>query len=385
MNASLRDLKRHADGLTPPPFDIHDIHDIVARGDAQLGRRRAALAAGTAGLAVAVIVAGAAFTGSSKQLTPPTDDPTATTTETPAAQAPVRHLTYADVPSDQAPNWRIHDIHYGDLVPRLGQVVHLDVTDDGLVVLNEDGTVYHFYGESIDEIGEVTIDVQSWTDTAVKTSGVAEVPVRGCESDDCRIETVVGDHVYWWTPQDGLASWADAPGTRPLKVLDLSSGVVSDSDAAALWEDLRAHPRSFVKGDSFAKGEVVNQDVNTEAVFFLPVGDTLELSRFVRETSDGRGVYAFGGFDTTGRRLHLRIPEDYTPAEAPYALFQWLDDDRFAVMSGATHTTFGNGWNGFRGYGDILVCDIAHERCTLAASGPRDGGYRIVPHLDVPN
>jgi hypothetical protein len=54
-------------------------------------------------------------------------------------------------------------------------------------------------------------------------------------------------------------------------------------------------------------------------------------------------------------------------------------------MSGATHTTFGNGWNGFRGYGDILVCDIAHERCTLAASGPRDGGYRIVPHLDVPN
>lgn len=60
-----------------------------------------------------------------------------------------------------------------------------------------------------------------------------------------------------------------------------------------------------------------------------------------------------------------------------------LDDDRFAVMAGAAHSRFG--WNGFRGYGDILVCDIARERCELAVEGPTDDGYRIVPHLDVPN
>lgn len=50
-----------------------------------------------------------------------------------------------------------------------------------------------------------------------------------------------------------------------------------------------------------------------------------------------------------------------------YVLFQWLDDDRFAVMAGAAHNEFG--WNGLPGYGDILVCDIARERCTLAAKG----------------
>jgi hypothetical protein len=405
MNASLGDLKRHADGLTPPPLDLDD---IVARGNARLGRRRAALAAGTAGLAVAVVAAGVAFTRSDERSGSPTDDPTPSVTETSVAAPPVRPLTYADVPAEQAPNWRIHTIHYGDLLPRLGQVVHLDVTDDGLVVLNEDGSVYHFDGESIEEIGEVTIDRQFWTDTAVRTSGVGslvawftpagtdrslvvydaharrsvgEVRVRDCEPDRCRLETLVGDHVYWSTSPDG--PWADAPGTRPLKVLDLPSGAVSDTDAAAMWEDLRSHPRSFVKGESFDQGEVVNQDVNTEAVFFHPVGDNLELSRFVREGSDGEGVYAYGGYDTTGRRLHLRLPENYTPAEAPYVLFQWLDDDSFAVMAGATHTTFG--WNGFEGYGDILVCDIAQERCTLAVEGPTDDGYRIVPHLDVPN
>jgi hypothetical protein len=409
MNASLRDLKRHAEGLTPPPLDLDH---IVARGDARLGRRRAGLAAGTAGLAVAVVATALAFTRSDEQTGSPIGDPTPSVNETPAAAAPVRRLTYADVPAEQAPNWRIHAIHYGEQLAPLGHVVHLDLTDDGLVVLNEDGTVYHFYGDWIEELGTATIDQQSWTDTAVKTSAVgsmvawfapsgpdrslvvydaherrtvAEVPVRDCESDDCRIETVTEARVYWSTSSDGPTPWADAPGTRPLEMLDLRSGAVSDTDAAALWEDLRSHPRSFVKGDSFDRGEVVNQDVNTEAVFFHPVDGTLELSRAVRETSDGEAVYAYGGYDTTGRRLHLRLPEGYPPAEAPYVLFQWLDDDRFAVMSGATHTTFGNGWNGFRGYGDILVCDIAREACTLEVPGPTGDDYRIVPHLDVPN
>jgi hypothetical protein len=41
-------------------------------------------------------------------------------------------------------------------------------------------------------------------------------------------------------------------------------------------------------------------------------------------------------------------------------------------------------WGGFAGYGDILECNIPQGRCILAAKGPPDG-YRIVPHLDVPN
>ena len=116
-------------------------------------------------------------------------------------------------------------------------------------------------------------------------------------------------------------------------------------NARALSEALRSHSRGFVKGDYYESGEVVNQDINTEAVFFVPQGSTLELSRIVRDTGadidgDGEGdgpvVFGYGGFDTTGRPLNLRLPSGYTPAENPYVLFQWIDDDRFAVMSGAT-------------------------------------------------
>ena len=106
---------------------------------------------------------------------------------------------------------------------------------------------------------------------------------------------------------------------------------------------------------------------------------SLGLRRLVPETR----VLATGGFDGTGRRLHLRLPDGFRPAAVDYSLFQWLDDDRFAVMSGAVHNPYG--WNGFRGYGDILVCDIASQRCDLAAKGPGGGRYRLVPHLDVPN
>ena len=37
-----------------------------------------------------------------------------------------------------------------------------------------------------------------------------------------------------------------------------------------------------------------------------------------------------------------------------------------------------------RGYGEILVCDIAAGRCDPRADGP-DEGYRLVPDLDAPN
>jgi hypothetical protein len=52
-------------------------------------------------------------------------------------------------------------------------------------------------------------------------------------------------------------------------------------------------------------------------------------------------------------------------------------------MAGAVPNEFG--WNGFAGYGDILVCNIAEGRCAVAAKGPTGDGFRIVPHLDVPN
>ena len=113
--------------------------------------------------------------------------------------------------------------------------------------------------------------------------------------------TVVGDRVYYWSDAEG----------RRLMVLDVPTETVSKTDARALSEDLRSHPRGFVKGDTYDTGEVVNQDINTEAVFFTRRGSTLELNGVLGETGtstdgdgdgedDGTVDYGYGGFDTTG-------------------------------------------------------------------------------------
>ena len=404
MNASLRDLKQRAEELTPPSFDVQH---IVERGDARLRRRRAGLAAGAAGLIVAVIATGAVLTGSNQRSNEPVKPPSPSATETPT-ETSTRQLTYTDVESAQAPHWLIRTIQFGDQVLRPGvDVAHVDVTDDGLALVAEDGTIYFADGSSVQRIGDLTIDV-SWADGGVISASagsllawfspaepdaslvvydaherkiVIRVPVPGCGPRECSLRAVIGDRVYW-SENDELER--DQTARTPLKALEVSNGTVSETNLGELWEALRATPRALIKGDSFADGEVVNERVNDEGVNFVADGTSLVLRRFV-EAGPGEAddTYAYGGYDTTGRRLKLRLPDGYTPAATAYSLFQWLDDDRFAVMAGATHNEFG--WNGFPGYGDILVCNIAQERCALAAEGPTDDDYRIVPHLDVPN
>lgn len=359
-----------------------------------------------------------------------TDDRAARTpTATPAGTS-TRPLTYTDDYAGEPPYWLIRTIRYGDRVLRPGlDVTAIDITDDGLALVavrppvnrggeDADGEIYFTDGSSTEKIGELTIEHGlTYSNSGVKTStsgslvawftpagpdrslvvydthehrALVDVPRTECDTDDCSPAAVVGNRVYYW--------WSDAEG-RQLMVLDVPTETVSKTDARALSVDLRSHPRGFVKGDSDDTGEVVNQDINTEAVFFEPRGSSLELSRVVGETGtrtdcngedDGAVTYCYGGFDTTGRRLDLRLPAGYTPAENPYVLFQWLDDDRFAVMAGATDDFGLGGWSG---YGDVLVCDIARERCTLAVPGPAGGptgnsfgdGFRLVPHLTLPN
>jgi hypothetical protein len=340
MNASLRDLKRRADTMALPSFDIED---IIERGDARLRRRRAALAAGAAAMVVAVIAAGTALTGPDQRSNQPAKDPTPSVTETPAP-ASIRQLTYADDYAEnwegQGPRWLIRSIHHGDRILRPGvDVMHMDVTDDGLALVAKDGGIYFADGSPVERIGELTIDV-NFSDAGVKSASagsllawftpaqpdaflvvydtherqvIARVPVPGCRRAGCRLEAVVGDRVYW----------TDSPDAEPvppgaLIALDVPSGTVLETDQGALWADMRAYPRALVKGDSFADGEVVSH----EAVF-VPRGSTLELRRFVdgAGSGDADDGYAYGGFDSTGRRLNLRLPDGFTPAASDYALF----------------------------------------------------------------
>jgi hypothetical protein len=365
-------------------------------------------------------------------------DPPVSETATPTVARP---LTYSDdYAIDPGPDihWRMKSIQYGDRVLRPGlDVTAIDLTDDGLALVAADGGIYFTDGATTEKIGELTIQGgMSWANWGVKTSTsgslvawftplglpdrslvvydtqerrvLAEVPRPDCVADEtrrlydeldaCSLAAVVGDRVYYW-------SWPhprrDAEERR-LMVLDVPTERASETGERALSEDLRSQPRGFVKGNDYDTGEVVTQDINTEAVFFVPRGSSLELWRVVRTTGadidgDGEGdgpvVYGYGGFDTIGRRLNLRLPAGYAPAENPYALFQWLDDDRFAVMAGATDDFGMGGWSG---YGDILVCDIARARCTLAVPGPAGDcstssmtactfDFRLVPHLTLPN
>jgi hypothetical protein len=405
MNATLRDLKRHADTLAPPSFDVGS---IIERGDARRRRRRGAAAAAAAVLVVAVIAAGMAFVGPDPRSNQPIDHPTPSVTESPVpAPAPARPLTYADDYKDvwdpeQSPHWLMRSIHYGPQILRPEvDAMHMDLTDDGVALVAEDGGIYFADGSSVEKIGELTIGVsESWSDTGVKSAdagsllawftpakpdpflvvfdtherkAIARISVPNCRRFGCRLTGVVGDRVYWEQSPD--------EPQRPVHLLmglDVSGERVFKTDQSVLSEDLRSHPRALVIGDSFADGAVVSIEAN-----FLTKGSSLVLRGVIRETGDGEQIYGSGGFDTTGRRLHLRLPDGYKPAATGYSLFQWLDDDSFAVMAGAVHNDFG--WNGFRGYGDILVCNIAHGQCALAVKGPKRDRYRLVPHVDVPN
>ena len=345
-----------------------------------------------------------------------TDDQAARTPTAAPTSTSMRPLTYTDDYVDDfrhghPPRWLIRSIRYGEHTLRPSvDVMHMDLTDDGLATVAKDGGIYFADGSSVEKIGDAIIeDGMSWSADGVRSASsgsllawfaptrpdrslvvydtnarqiLAEVPAPGCVKYSCQLKAVVGDRVYWSESPDPTSTTSLPPAGFPLMALDVLSGRVLQTNAKGLWEDLRAHPRAFVAGASFANGQVMSNEINYQAVYFSPQGSTLELRRVVRQKANGDEVFGFGGFDTTGRRLTLRLPDGYSPAATQYPLFQWLDDDKFAVMPGAT---FSKGLGSFPGYGDILVCDIAREQCTLAAPGPTDNGFRLVPHLNVPN
>lgn len=393
------------DRLLPPSLD--SLRETARRRD----QRHSVAAVLAAAVAVVVVVVGIALLADSdgeRTAPPPADSPGPSVT--------TRPLTYTDDYVDdfrrgQPPRWLIRSIQYGEQTLRPGvDVMHMDLTDDGLALVAKDGGIYFADGSSVEKIGDAIIeDGMSWSADGLTTSTagsqlawfaptrphrslvvydtrerqvLAEVPTPGCVEYACQLKALVGDRVYWSESPDPTSTSSQPLPSHPLMALDVSSGRVLQTDAEELWQDLRANPRAFVAGDSFAKGQVMSNEINYQAVYFEPHGSKLELRRVVREKANGDEIYGLGGYDTTGRRLNLGLPDGYTPAPTEYSLFQWLDDDRFAVMPGAT---FSKGLENVPGYGDILVCDIAEERCTLAAPGPTNDRFRLVPHLNVPN
>jgi hypothetical protein len=65
----------------------------------------------------------------------------------------------------------------------------------------------------------------------------------------------------------------------------------------------------------------------------------------------------------TGKRLRVSVPEGYD-GEAMY-LFQWLDDDRFALVASAPGV-------GRVPTGDLLTCGVSAGKCRKVAAGQKD-------------
>jgi hypothetical protein len=117
----------------------------------------------------------------------------------------------------------------------------------------------------------------------------------------CSLRAVIDDRVYW-SENDELER--DQTAGTPLKAVEVPNGTVSETNMGELWEALRATPHALITGDSFADGEVVNERVNDEGVYFVADGSSLVLRRFVEAgPGDADDGYAYGGFDTVARPL----------------------------------------------------------------------------------
>ncbi len=68
----------------------------------------------------------------------------------------------------------------------------------------------------------------------------------------------------------------------------------------------------------------------------------------------------------TGERLRVRVPDGYDGQSV--GVFQWLDDDRFALVA--------NGGVKNAPIGDLLLCRISAGQCHTIAAGEQ---YWLLP------
>jgi hypothetical protein len=122
----------------------------------------------------------------------------------------------------------------------------------------------------------------------------------------------------------------------------LGTSGFDEVDAARLEGAIRAAPRALVHESSGVAGRVLGSG-----------GADPNFSGY--EPIDVRGSVLGGLFDAhTGQPVELRLPSSYEYDDTSAWFVQRLDDDRFAVLTGAS------------GAGDLLVCGIDAGRCTVA-------------------
>jgi hypothetical protein len=360
MNGMLRELlSERADAAGTPDLDLGD---LIARGERSVTRRRRVVVGGTA--AAVVLTVGASFAlvqvgnhRTSPPVGPPTNPPS-NVDVTPDATDDSRPLTYGVGAT----------IHYGDRVIEAEEDPDgLYVFDDGLWFFtgeNEGTSTTHLYNtdgssepveiaRGIDRVtpGEVG-SLLVWLDgddvviynTHVR-GVVARVPLNGQRLGNPIIP--LEDAVYWREYDDSAESISDGRSVR----YDLSAGTrtrVSRADERAAVARAAGSPRLVVG----------SADSTVSAEDFTVVDSRLEIQ------TDAQGARPPVFVAATGQRLRIGLPDGYDGESL--GVFQWLDDDRFALV------VQGTAGIGSVPTGDLLVCRISAGRCHTVASGKQD-------------
>jgi hypothetical protein len=395
---TFRELAQRADELRTPAIQVEA---LVARGEQRLRRRRVGAVVAAAAAVVVMILGGVLVGGSDPRTNGPIDLP-GRHEKTPAPTTPkVRQVVYAEGVPGRA-------VHFGDRVVKTGiAFTHIDVTDDGfaystgrgpLAGYRGDGRLWFSDGGTPEQIGSHACEApHGFANTAVTstvgsriawlectpepvqtlvvfdTAAMKEVvrqPLPLCERElgmECSLDELIGDHAFL---SDAFSGPHGRLRSRTVMLDIATSTVEEDAQAVAAQRaaDVRGKPRGLVLGETPDSGTVTTGIGQP----FSAVGGRL-VPRI--RLSNGEEVLA-RAFDTaTGRPVRLRLPQGYDVRDdRDFELFEWLDDDTVALLSG------GSSWNS----GDILTCSLSAGRCEVVVPGRGERPTRVVPHLNLP-
>lgn len=150
--------------------------------------------------------------------------------------------------------------------------------------------------------------------------------------------------------------------------VDLATGRRTSLPVAAYRAELLGSPRTLLIGGAGQAG-VVESGVGEGFAF---VDGQLVLPAI------GPGDDVFEA--RTQRRLALRLPGSLARSLGPtdpFYLFEWLDDDRFALVDASAARITG------LGQGDVVVCRLSTSRCAVAVHQPRATRWQVVPGIDL--
>jgi hypothetical protein len=340
VNVDLRSmLADRADAVEPPQIDPLG---VVVQGERLLRRRHRLAAAGAALAVVATIGATTVLVDPDREISP-------------APSVDVRPLTYGQGTV----------LHRGDEAFDTGlNFLSLDITDGGAALTTLDGKIWFSDGTEVVEIGAtlggrvhqegVSWSVQRPRDWVVSDSSGSllawlEYPDRDASAPELVVyDAARRDVVARQRIEFGKAAVVGVAGRDVFVAADstvyrhtLDTSAWDEIDAVAFEDALRAVPRVLVHGSSGLARDVLGS-----------VGPQPLDSRFDRyevHNSEVDGLYD----PHTGDQVDLRLPDSYEYDNTYVWFVQWLDDRRFAVLTGES------------GQGDLLTCRVDTGRCTL--------------------